>query len=802
MIDGKIIKKRIVPAIAMILSGAAIYIGSVFYNSTAPQAVVTETAAEDVTDDVMIIADNLGNKKIIYKTEEGWSPSPDELNLAHIFPEDADTTEISESYGGMAFNSLVRHESSWWSQVYSSAGMTPAQLAAQLGRDTSSVYSSSGEVKSFKSIHMNVVNGDGTPVNLKSNIIQIMSMANVYMYYHDPLDYDAFLDYCTDLFDRSHSYSVSMSGVYYCDGSCQNSSIDSEEFDEDFFTYDTNFDLGAEGTEPLSYLYEPIYETEAETESADDGSNVIIQGDARAAYEESLASSVGPTVAETEAAFDEYDDYYESTDVIVPDHYEDDTPEETQREIRSRVLTTEEEAVTLSEEEALAAAQAQEAEEAQAAAQAQAAAESQAAAEAQAVAQAQALAESAAESRAAAEALAAAQAQAVPEDVSEDVVEDEPYVPETESQAPVIHAGESHTEAYAESEGLDTDNTESYEDDWEMAEEYGSEIVEYQDASASDAETGESESDSGSSSSSSSGSSRRTTARCPGHIDLTINIRIYDLDGEKNLYSIDVRGNTVETEEDEDKTDESGSEDADEASDDESDKASAETENSDDKSEGSEEGSEEDTDKEEAKLLWPGWTEEQRAYVVTLSSKDWYEEYGLSLSTFSFGNPLTPSEIKRYMAMLPDNLSDTRKKVIEFALQSVGRVPYYWGGKASYAGYDGNNFGMLISPDQSGRVLKGLDCSGWVGWVYWSVTGEHAAESTGTLADMGQAISLNQMQPGDIAVRTGSSAHVIMFLGWAEDGNILCIHESSAGVNNVTIAERSPSWPYYRSIFD
>lgn len=67
---------------------------------------------------------------------------------------------------------------------------------------------------------------------------------------------------------------------------------------------------------------------------------------------------------------------------------------------------------------------------------------------------------------------------------------------------------------------------------------------------------------------------------------------------------------------------------------------------------------------------------------------------------------------------------------------------------------------------------------------------------------MRHKIGRNELQPGDIVIRTGEGAHVIMFLGWTEDGRIRCIHESSAGVNNVTVSVRDANWPYYIRILD
>lgn len=239
-------------------------------------------------------------------------------------------------------------------------------------------------------------------------------------------------------------------------------------------------------------------------------------------------------------------------------------------------------------------------------------------------------------------------------------------------------------------------------------------------------------------------------ANCPGHVDLNIRVKILGLSDKNGLYQADTLSSA-----------------------------------------------EDDTDG----CTWEGWTDETKAYVDAISSQDWFADYGLSVSSLSLSDPLTDEEIQTYMDGLPAGLSQTRRDIIHFALSSVGRVPYYYGGKASAPGYEGNNFGALVSSDQQGRVLKGLDCSGWINWVYWSVTGKRlAGESTSSLILCGEKISRGDLQPGDIVVRTGTSAHVVMFLGWSADGRMNVIHESSASVNNVTLKTMDAAWPYYRKL--
>ncbi len=77
---------------------------------------------------------------------------------------------------------------------------------------------------------------------------------------------------------------------------------------------------------------------------------------------------------------------------------------------------------------------------------------------------------------------------------------------------------------------------------------------------------------------------------CPGHVDLTITMKIGGLNESAGLFALDATGN------DESKFSEGG---------------------------------------------WQGWTEENRAAAIALAAEDWYQKYGLSVSSISTGTPLT-----------------------------------------------------------------------------------------------------------------------------------------------------------------
>lgn len=238
---------------------------------------------------------------------------------------------------------------------------------------------------------------------------------------------------------------------------------------------------------------------------------------------------------------------------------------------------------------------------------------------------------------------------------------------------------------------------------------------------------------------------------CPGHVDLYVKVTIAGFQDEKGLKSIKLTSDPFENSE----------------------------------------------------VAWKGWTEDKIEAVTGLISRDWYKTYGFSISTIDPKNPLTEEEISKYLDELPKDISSKRKKVIKFALESVGKVPYYYGGKAGAKGYEKNSFGSVVSPDHRGRVLKGLDCSGWIQWVYWSAIGDdlNGSASTSSLVGEGEKIKRANLRPGDIIIREGADSHVVMFLAWAGNGNMIAIHENGSA-NNVSVNEVTASYPYYRKLIN
>ena len=156
---------------------------------------------------------------------------------------------------------------------------------------------------------------------------------------------------------------------------------------------------------------------------------------------------------------------------------------------------------------------------------------------------------------------------------------------------------------------------------------------------------------------------------------------------------------------------------------------------------------------------------------------------------------LTKEQIEDYMNSLPDDLSGNRKQVIKTALSLVGMVPYYYGGKPRNTGWN-DNWWSDVTPDHKGRRKDGLDCSGFVQWVF-ATAGFNGGNldskllSTGSISQL-QYITADELQPGDIGLKyQGDSKHTGIYMG-----NGTWIHCSSSGT--VVVAPGYSGFPTYK----
>lgn len=147
---------------------------------------------------------------------------------------------------------------------------------------------------------------------------------------------------------------------------------------------------------------------------------------------------------------------------------------------------------------------------------------------------------------------------------------------------------------------------------------------------------------------------------------------------------------------------------------------------------------------------------------------------------------------------LPEDLSPEREAVVRSACSLVGKVNYFWGGKSLVIGWDAR-WGELRQVTAAGSSTTGtyrpygLDCSGFVDWVFYNQSGGSYVIGHGGGATMQHSyctdILWSAAQPGDLVFYPDNS-HVGIVGGRDANGELLIIHCAS-GANNVVVTGKS-----------
>ena len=188
---------------------------------------------------------------------------------------------------------------------------------------------------------------------------------------------------------------------------------------------------------------------------------------------------------------------------------------------------------------------------------------------------------------------------------------------------------------------------------------------------------------------------------------------------------------------------------------------------------------------------------EQRKLLEELARPE-YQELFLALTGSYQDITLSPEESAEILKKLPADLSEERKEVVLMAYQLLGKVHYFWGGKSLVLGWD-SRWGIPMTVTAAGSPSTGtvrpfgLDCSGYVDWVFYNQSGGSyvIGHGGGASAQHGACtpISWGDAQPGDL-VFYPDDVHVGIVCGFDADGGILIIHCAS-GYDNVVVTGRS-----------
>jgi cell wall-associated NlpC family hydrolase len=166
---------------------------------------------------------------------------------------------------------------------------------------------------------------------------------------------------------------------------------------------------------------------------------------------------------------------------------------------------------------------------------------------------------------------------------------------------------------------------------------------------------------------------------------------------------------------------------------------------------------------------------------------------------------------------LPEFRTSKRSDILKVSRAVLG-LPYYWGGGHGNMGYSepvkgiDQNWGKTVVSDVAfgskveGRNLYGLDCSGFVAWVYYQVTGVNILNGATKIYKNSKHISEEELLPGDIAIQCVDGCngdktrnHIGIYLGIGIDGQKYFIHSggssTKAGPQNLGGVVIS-TWPF------
>ena len=203
------------------------------------------------------------------------------------------------------------------------------------------------------------------------------------------------------------------------------------------------------------------------------------------------------------------------------------------------------------------------------------------------------------------------------------------------------------------------------------------------------------------------------------------------------------------------------------------------------------------------------WTEKDLTITITAkSASDMASSYGFTTHQISALDELLlqrdvllelagnlnaiSAATSKVLKELPEDLPEDREAVIRAACSLVGKVNYFWGGKSNAIGWD-SRWGQLYevtaadSPTSGTYRPYGMDCSGYVDWVFNNALGYVIGHGGGAMMQHTHCtnITWDEAQIGDLAFYPGDE-HVGIVAGWDENGDILIVHCAS-GYNNVVI---------------
>ena len=182
----------------------------------------------------------------------------------------------------------------------------------------------------------------------------------------------------------------------------------------------------------------------------------------------------------------------------------------------------------------------------------------------------------------------------------------------------------------------------------------------------------------------------------------------------------------------------------------------------------------------------------QREALTEVLKPEYAQMLAELVGTYGGEVSLDEAQIRAMLAAMPKDVSAQRKAVVEKAYSLLGKVNYFWGGKSSAIGWDsrwGTPTRVTAPGSRSTGTVRpyGLDCSGFVDWVFHNSLNYVIGHGGGAASqhDHCKPISWSEAQPGDLVFYPGDT-HVGVFVGKNSNGDPLIIHCASSQ-NNVVL---------------
>lgn len=193
-----------------------------------------------------------------------------------------------------------------------------------------------------------------------------------------------------------------------------------------------------------------------------------------------------------------------------------------------------------------------------------------------------------------------------------------------------------------------------------------------------------------------------------------------------------------------------------------------------------------------------GLDEARENFLYELMQPEFQRTFASLTGSMAF-SVAAQEDVDQLLDTLPEDMNVDRKQVVKTALSLVGKINYVWGGKYNRLGW---NYGWA-APDtadaaaSTAKPTGGLDCSGFVSWVFINAIGDPAALGAIGNGSSNQwahssAIGWDEGKPGDLVFYhppgTRDYNHVGIIVSADSDGSYLVAH-CSANQDGVVVTD-------------